>query len=102
MEGDLGGGPGACSAWKQILAVAPGRVECSEGLAETAMAAGRHQEAIDLWCQAVAHVTTPAPQLMVNIGKASHEMGDHPSALVFFNRAMEARLLIKAGGWGWG
>jgi len=34
-------------------------------------------------------------QLMVNIGKASHAMGDHPAALVFFNRAMEARLLLQ-------
>lgn len=86
----------ACQAWRQILAVAPGRIECAEGLAETAAAAGRHQEAIDFWCQAVAHMSKPAPALLVSIGKSSHALGDHSSALVFYNRAMEARLALKS------
>ena len=82
----------ACEAWKQILNVSPGSVECLDGMASVAMSCGRYDEAVDLWCQAVAVSSKPSPDLYSSIGKACHAQADYVGALVFYNRAVEAKI----------
>lgn len=87
----------ACEAWRQILAVSPGSVECLEGMASVAFDCGKYEEAIDLWCQAVSVSEAPSSKLFASIGRASHASADFVSALVFFNRAIEAKIAAAPG-----